>query len=84
MIATAADVRCGGGMAGPSGRIAVPGRASRGHLQLELVQALAVVGHGHQAPLAGHLVEAAQGEAGEAEHRPARTEERRVRKECRS
>ncbi len=36
---------------------------------LELVQALAVVGQGHQVPLARHLVEAAQGKAGEAEDR---------------
>jgi len=44
-----------------------PGGASRG--QAQLVQPLAVVCECHQAPLAGHLVETAQREPGEAEHR---------------
>ena len=43
-----------------------PTAPSRGPLQLELVQALAVVGQRHQVPLTGHLVEAAQRESGEA------------------
>ena len=52
-----------------SGRIAVLGRRSRCARQLELVQALAVVGQRDQMPLPGHLALAAQGEAAKAEHR---------------
>ena len=63
-------------MAGLLDRPVGPTAPSHGHLQLELVQALAVVGQRHQVPLAGHLVEAAQREAGEAEHRLDDAEDR--------
>ena len=53
-----------------------PTAPSRGPLQLELVQALAVVGQRHQVPLTGHLVEAAQRESGEAEGRLDDAEDR--------
>src|SRR5687767_5100061 len=51
-------------------------RRSRGQLQLELVQAFAVVGERHQAPLPRDLALAAQGEVGEAEDRLDDAEDR--------